>query len=80
MCFTCPDTAVLQFALYLEQLESAYYDQGLTLFNESAFGAVGFPPKVRQRFVEMLGHELTHVALIEGLLGSDAPQPCNYSL
>ncbi|THG99394.1 hypothetical protein EW026_g2949 [Hermanssonia centrifuga] len=76
---TVNDTQIAQFALSLEYLESAFYSQGLSQFNDSDFQNSGFDPSVRERFVQIAEHEATHVVLLKSVLGSDAPQPCNYT-
>ncbi len=77
---TSLDTQILQFALNLEHIESAFYNLGLSQFNDSAFQAAGFAPEIRGRFAQIAEHEATHVQLLESILGADAPQPCNYTL
>ncbi|KAI0696342.1 ferritin-like domain-containing protein [Cytidiella melzeri] len=76
---TVNDTQILQFALTLENLENAFYSMGLQQFNESAFEQAGYAPAIRQRFVQIMQHELTHVQFLQSALGDQAPQPCNYS-
>lgn len=74
------DTQILQFALTLENLENAFYSEGINKFNDSAFQSAGFSPEIRQRFVQIMQHERTHVEFLQNALGAEAPQPCNYSL
>ena len=74
------DTATLQFALNLEFIEATFYGQGLELFNDTDFQNAGFDSSVRGRFNQIWEHELTHVAVLQSLLGANASQPCNYSL
>ena len=64
----------------LEILEATFYGEGLALFNDTAFTDVGFSPDIRGRFNQIWEHELTHVALLQGILGDNAPDPCNYTL
>ncbi|KAI0826021.1 ferritin-like domain-containing protein [Irpex lacteus] len=73
------DSQILQFALTLENLENAFYSEGINKFNESAFQSAGFSPEIRQRFVQIMQHERTHVEFLQNALGAEAPQPCNYS-
>jgi len=72
-------TQVLQFALTLEHLESTYYSQFLSQFDDAAFTSAGFPDWVRGRFVQIGQHEFTHVATLESALGNDSVAACNYS-
>ncbi|TFK85905.1 hypothetical protein K466DRAFT_600758 [Polyporus arcularius HHB13444] len=72
------DTDVLQYALFLEQLESAFYRGALDQFDEAAFAAAGYPPSVREGFVQISEQELEHVNFLSTALGSDARQPCVY--
>ena len=74
------DIAILQFAANLEFLEALFYQEALAIFNDTDFTDAGFPPTTRQRFEQIAGHEAEHVQLITTVLGSDAPQACNYSL
>lgn len=73
------DTQILQYALTLENLENNFYAGALAKFDAAAFAAAGYPDWVRNRYVEIAGHEASHVALLAGALGSAAVQPCNYS-
>ncbi|KAF8583678.1 hypothetical protein K439DRAFT_1202039 [Ramaria rubella] len=73
------DTVILNFALTLEHLENAYYIDGLQQFDEQAFTDAGLPVWARGRFSQISQHEAVHVAFLEGALGSEATQPCNYS-
>jgi hypothetical protein len=72
------DDVVLNFALTLEHLESAFYSEGLAKFDEQAFEAAGYPFWVRNRFVQIAGHEATHVTAISAALGDKATKACTY--
>ncbi|KAJ6456410.1 ferritin-like domain-containing protein [Mycena sanguinolenta] len=76
------DPQVLNFALTLEHLESAFYQQGLDHFSPSDFAAAGFPDWVRGRFEQIREHEATHVKFLStalGLAGAPAVAPCEYN-
>lgn len=79
-CDILADISILQFALTLEHIEVAYYTIGTQLFNESTFIAEGYNGITHRRFREIFEHEKAHVELLSGVLGKQAPQPCNYSL
>ncbi|KAF7376693.1 Protein rds1 [Mycena sanguinolenta] len=76
------DPQVLNFALTLEHLESAFYQQGLDHFSPSDFAAAGFPDWARARFEQIREHEATHVEFLStalGLAGVSAVAPCKYN-
>ncbi|KAF7357946.1 Protein rds1 [Mycena venus] len=76
------DTQVLNFALTLEHLESAFYQQGLSKFPQSAFVAAGYPDWVYERFQQIRDHEDTHETFISTALttaGTQAVAPCEYN-
>ncbi|KAI0633859.1 ferritin-like domain-containing protein [Trametes polyzona] len=73
------DTDVLQFALTLEHLESAFYADGLAKFDAQAFADAGFPDWVRGRFRQIGEHEAEHVKFLSGALGPSATQACEYN-
>ncbi|HUE96193.1 MAG TPA: ferritin-like domain-containing protein [Longimicrobiaceae bacterium] len=62
---TDQEKATLNFALTLEYLEAAFYQQGLA--------AVGLVPEEDRPIIEIIGqHEDVHVTLLSGVLGADA--------
>lgn len=62
---TAQEIDSLNFALTLEYLEAAFYEQGL--------GAAGLIPEADRDIIEIIGlHEDAHVALLIALLGEDA--------
>lgn len=74
------DTAILNYALAIENLENAFYTQALAKFDEQAFNQSGYPPSTRAGYVTISQHEQAHVALISQTLGENTTQPCNYTL
>ncbi|CAD6578939.1 MAG: hypothetical protein TREMPRED_002313 [Tremellales sp. Tagirdzhanova-0007] len=72
-------TQILQLALTLEHLESAFYTQALSSFTAANFTAAGFPDSVRERFLQISEHESQHVKLLSSALGNDSVQPCTYA-
>ncbi|KAJ3993108.1 ferritin-like domain-containing protein [Lentinula boryana] len=73
------DTVVLNYALTLEYLESAFYTGALNNFTEDDFISDGLPQWARGRFEQIAAHEQAHVQLLSGALSSNATQACNYS-
>ncbi|KAI9059176.1 hypothetical protein FKP32DRAFT_1580154 [Trametes sanguinea] len=73
------DTDVLQFALALENLENAFYQQVLGKYDAQAFADAGFPDWVRGRLAQVGEHEGAHVKFLQGALGSAAGMPCEYN-
>ncbi|KAJ3794755.1 ferritin-like domain-containing protein [Lentinula aff. detonsa] len=73
------DTVVLNYALTLEYLESAFYSGALNNFTEDDFINDGLPQWARGRFEQIAAHEQAHVQLLSGALGANATQACNYS-
>jgi len=76
------DNNVLNYALTLENLEAAYYQQGLNALNESAFNASGFPQGVRAAISVIAAQEADHARTLTSVLGArgwPAVTPCNYT-
>ncbi|EKM57289.1 uncharacterized protein PHACADRAFT_208391 [Phanerochaete carnosa HHB-10118-sp] len=73
------DLEVLAFAANLENLEVNFYTLALSTFNDTDFTNAGFPNGTRGRFQQILQHEQVHISLLQSILGSLTPQPCNYS-
>ncbi|KAI0373539.1 hypothetical protein BV20DRAFT_1033848 [Pilatotrama ljubarskyi] len=73
------DTDVLQFALTLEHLESAFYSGGLAKYDATAFTDAGFPDWVRGRIAQIGEHEKDHVSFLSGAIGAQATMPCEYN-
>jgi len=73
------DVEILQFALTLEHLETAFYQGALEKYDEAAFNAAGISSLARQRYVEIAAHEKTHVDLLTSVIGPSATAACEYS-
>ncbi|KIY65870.1 hypothetical protein CYLTODRAFT_445070 [Cylindrobasidium torrendii FP15055 ss-10] len=72
------DTAVLNYALTLEHLESAFYEGGLSKFDDKAFSDAGLSASARPLFSQIAEHEKAHVAFLSNALGANATKPCTY--
>ncbi|KAF5374558.1 hypothetical protein D9757_010164 [Collybiopsis confluens] len=75
------DATLLNYALTLEQIQVAFYTQGLKIFSQDAFAKAGFAPAVRAKYEQILSHEKSHVALLQEALqslGESAVQECVY--
>ncbi|KAJ3098026.1 hypothetical protein HDU97_004359 [Phlyctochytrium planicorne] len=64
------DLTVVQFALLLEDLESAFYQQGLARFDRNEFRRAGFRDFVRDEFTKIAANEATHVGFLGGALNT----------
>lgn len=74
------DTDILVFALNLELIEVNFYTGGLAKFSQQDFTNAGLPSVYRGRVQQILQHEQTHAATIQGLIGkSPVVHPCNYT-
>ncbi|EST08364.1 Ferritin-like superfamily [Kalmanozyma brasiliensis GHG001] len=73
------DIVILNYALTLEHLENAFYRDSLATYDAAAFQAAGYPEWVRQRFVEIGGHEKAHVDFLTTALGDQATAECTYN-
>ncbi|PWY99343.1 hypothetical protein BCV70DRAFT_232289 [Testicularia cyperi] len=73
------DTVILNYALTLEHLENAFYRDTLATYDAAAFREAGYPDWVRQRFVEIGGHEKAHVDFLSKALGDQATAECTYN-
>ena len=71
------DTVILNYALTLEHLEAVFYAEHLP--SKKAFKKAGYPSWVRERFIEIGGHEKNHVNFLSGALGDQAVQKCEYN-
>ncbi|KAH7096880.1 ferritin-like domain-containing protein [Auriculariales sp. MPI-PUGE-AT-0066] len=73
---TVTDDDILQYALTLEHLESAFYSGALEKLKASDFAAGG---EQHALFEQIAGHEAAHVSLLQTVLGDKATKACNYS-
>ncbi|KAJ1037872.1 hypothetical protein NDA10_005664 [Ustilago hordei] len=73
------DSVILNYALTLEHLENAFYRDSLATYDAAAFRAAGYPDWVRQRFIEIGGHEKAHVDFLTKALGDQATKECTYN-
>ena len=77
------DVDILNFALTLEHLENAYYQQGLSKYSEQDFLDAGLPQWARGRFQQVAAHEKTHVEFLTTAInaaGAHPVEPCEYQL
>jgi len=76
------DADILNFALTLEHLESAFYTRGLANYNQYDFQSNHFPDFTRGRFTQIAAHEKTHVEFLTTALNASGAVPvaaCEYS-
>ena len=74
------ESQILNFALTLEHLENAFYNEALSRFPNGDFERAGFPSWVRGRFNQIKMHEQTHVQFLTEALNGIAVVPCRYKL
>ena len=70
------DTVILNYALTLEHLEATFYNDYLPSMDE--FKSAGYPDYIYNRYVEIGGEELQHVAFLTSALGDKAVARCKY--
>ena len=77
------DITALNYALTLENFESAFYQYGLATFSYAAFTAASFPAYYYNYTVMIAGHEALHAAtlttVINGRVSNAAVAPCTYN-
>jgi hypothetical protein len=70
------DTTILNYALTLEHLEAAFYNEHLP--SKAAFEKAGYPGYVYYRYREIGGEEKQHVSFLSTALGDMAVKACTY--
>ncbi|TVY78481.1 Protein rds1 [Lachnellula suecica] len=76
------DVDVLQFALTLEFLETAFYAQGFAMFQDSDFAALGLQPADITNLKSIQGTEQAHVTTLMSAVagaGTQPVAPCTYN-
>ncbi|KAF9442801.1 hypothetical protein P691DRAFT_738603 [Macrolepiota fuliginosa MF-IS2] len=76
------DIAILNFELAVEQLENAFYCQGLEKFSQEDFARARLPRYTRGRFEQIRHHEHFHEEFLETAIRAAKEatvQPCNYT-
>lgn len=66
---------VLNYALTLEHLETAFYRDGLAQFADQAFLDAGLQTSVRDRLVEIGEHEAAHVKTLTAVISDLGGEP-----
>jgi Ferritin-like domain len=67
----------------LEHTEGAFYSAGLANYSRTDFANAGYPPWVRERFVQLASHEKTHVEFLTTAItaaGGTPTKSCQYKL
>jgi hypothetical protein len=76
------DVDILQFALTLEWLETAFYQQGFAKFPQSDFLALGLTQQQVDDLINIGVTEASHVTLLQSAIaqaGIQPVQPCQYN-
>jgi hypothetical protein len=76
------DLLVLNYALILEQLESAFYNYSNSLFSATDFANAGYNSSIYNYFEVIELNEAIHVAALRAVIsarGGTPNPPCNYS-
>ncbi|KAI9455758.1 ferritin-like domain-containing protein [Lactarius psammicola] len=73
------DTVMLNYALSLELLKSAFYQGGLENFTTKNFLDAGYAPGVRGFYEQISQHSQTYVTNITSHLGNQSVQACTYN-
>ncbi|KAJ5043086.1 uncharacterized protein L3040_004472 [Drepanopeziza brunnea f. sp. 'multigermtubi'] len=76
------DVDILEFALTLENLETAFYQQGFAKFQDTDFAALGLAPAEITNLKSIGGTEATHVTTLNAAIsgaGTAPVAPCTYN-
>ncbi|RKF83089.1 Protein rds1 [Golovinomyces cichoracearum] len=76
------DLDILEFALTLENLETAFYQQGFAKFPDTDFAALGLQPADIVNLKSIGGTEATHVTTLSAAIsnaGAAPVEPCTYN-
>ena len=77
------DLDILNYALTLEHLENAFYQQGVANFTAKDFEKYGMPNNTFSEFQVISSHEKIHVDTLVSVINASYPgkfvPPCNYS-
>ncbi|GAC99484.1 hypothetical protein PHSY_007086 [Pseudozyma hubeiensis SY62] len=76
---TFNDTQILQYALTLEHLEAAFYNQSLSNLSTSDFENAGYNASTRNRIYAIGLDEASHVAFLTEALGNQSVPACTYN-
>lgn len=76
---TFNDTQILQYALTLEHLENAFYNQSLSMLSTSDFENAGYNASTRDRIYAIGQDEASHVAFLTEALGNQSVPACTYN-
>jgi len=68
-----------QFAMFIENMEHAFYTGAFAMFSDTAFENAGFAPYIRERFLQIANREYEQREYLAEILGDDALAPCNYT-
>ncbi|PWN19408.1 hypothetical protein BCV69DRAFT_261525, partial [Microstroma glucosiphilum] len=73
------DIDILRYALTLENLEAAFYNQSLTNLSAVDFEDAGVNSSYRDQIYSIGQDEAAHVSLLSFALGNETLQPCTYN-
>jgi rubrerythrin len=73
---------VLQYALAAEHMEIAFYNH-INNYTAEDFAAAGFAPEIRERYLQIVENEKTHVDVLTSVITAAGVKPnpvCTYKL